>query len=239
LIVSGMASSSIGMTELKYKRLPFETSGRDLELLRMKHGNNIHRDIIIISGVRSDNDVMRGEETQLIGCEHHAGDERLFIFPGTHSKHVWVKNGEAVGFKTYMTGEFFQLLSEKSILSSAVQQGEFNHEKSRQGFVDGLNESKRSNLLHGAFHARTNIIFSEVEKEENFYFLSGLVIGTELSVLASNKQSKITLVASGLMKELYEYAIIELAIDDDLKVEDADMALVNGHFRILEGQGLL
>ena len=60
-------------------------------------------------------------------------EEQVFIFPGTHSKHVTVKNGNVIDIKTYMTGEFFELLSVKSILSATIEKTvDLNNEKNKK-----------------------------------------------------------------------------------------------------------
>ncbi|MEO6452769.1 MAG: 2-dehydro-3-deoxygalactonokinase, partial [Ginsengibacter sp.] len=92
LIISGMASSTIGMMELPYKEVPFSIDGHDLVLKTIEESEDFRHPILMISGVRTANDVMRGEETQLTGCLHSDDEEdQIFIFPGTHSKHVSVK----------------------------------------------------------------------------------------------------------------------------------------------------
>ena len=108
--------------------------------------------MLIIPGVSSTDDVMRGEETQLTGCFHEVNNkEHLFIFPGTHSKHVVVKNETILDFKTYMTGEFFELLSSKSILATSVEKGKgLDNELNRKSFDEGLQASNKSNLLHNS-----------------------------------------------------------------------------------------
>ena len=90
LVISGMASSTIGITDIAYKILPAETDGSDLITKLVGKTNEFQHDIVIISGVCSPNDAMRGEETQLLGALANY-TEGFFIFPGTHSKHVWVK----------------------------------------------------------------------------------------------------------------------------------------------------
>src|ERR1044072_3144657 len=88
LITSGMSSSSIGMMELLYGGLPFATAGRGV-LTPLEPANaDLPHDVLLVSGIRSADDVMRGEETQLIGCitgNANAATEGTFIFPGTHS----------------------------------------------------------------------------------------------------------------------------------------------------------
>ncbi len=109
VIISGMASSTIGMIELSYKKIPFSIHGTDLNMHAIDASNSFHHKVVIISGVRTDDDVMRGEETKLTGCASAVPfkEDTVCIFPGTHCKHVEIKNDKAVAFKTYMTGEFF------------------------------------------------------------------------------------------------------------------------------------
>jgi 2-dehydro-3-deoxygalactonokinase len=57
-------------------------------------------------------DVMRGEETQIAGFLAAApGFDGVLCLPGTHAKWVQISAGEVVSFRTFMTGELFDLLS--------------------------------------------------------------------------------------------------------------------------------
>jgi 2-dehydro-3-deoxygalactonokinase len=237
-ILSGMASSGIGMMELPYKELSFQCNGDDLIIhtIQISQEKAPHK-IIMISGVKSEPDVMRGEETMLVGC-NVSNDERLqlFIFPGTHSKHIIVKDGLVTDFKTYMTGEFFDLLSKKSILTNSVQEGSgFQNIKCRESFAKGVSDSDQSNLLHTSFLVRTNNIFNEFTKEENYYYLSGLLIGTELRDIKEAIYQRITLVVNEAMKPFYITALQTLRVQNDnliFESEDADMALIKGQIKI-------
>src|SRR6185312_7835421 len=89
VIISGMASSAIGMIEFDYKMLPVKTDGSDLSIHPVASSARFKHEMIFVSGVRSSTDVMRGEETIIAGCEIKKTDEeQLFILPGTHSKHI-------------------------------------------------------------------------------------------------------------------------------------------------------
>ena len=90
VIISGMASSSIGMRELPYASLPFFANGHALSVEQWQPKGFPH-EISLISGVKSKDDVMRGEETQLVGLFQllHPAGNSLFILPGTHSKHIF------------------------------------------------------------------------------------------------------------------------------------------------------
>ena len=67
VIVSGMASSSLGMEEVPYANLPFDISGSQASCRIFKNFNGSDAPLILVSGVKSYEDVMRGEEAQLIG----------------------------------------------------------------------------------------------------------------------------------------------------------------------------
>ncbi len=231
LIISGMASSNMGMVELPYKELPFAMDGSDLELKKVKTTECFQHEMVLISGAKTSNDVMRGEEIQLIGCDLKSNAEHIYIFPGTHSKHVTVINQRAGDFKTYMTGEFFHLLSMQSILSKSVQGN--NHAligDLLKSFEDGVTQSVHNNLLHNAFLVRTNQVLGNLSMEENYFYLSGLLIGTELKALV-DRPVELTVVGNELMQHFYVSALKKLGMTN-VNVVDVDKALVKGHCKV-------
>jgi len=234
LIISGMASSSIGMTELPYKMLPFTVNGSDVNAHKMKAGAGFPHPVLIISGARTEDDVMRGEETLLIGASSVVSPEdHAFIFPGTHSKHIMVNAGKAIAVKTYMTGEFFELLSKKSILSLSVEEGNGLQEPhNQQSFTQGVKDSMLSNLLHTSFRVRTNTLFGKLSKQENYYYLSGLLIGTELNTLPVRNFVSINLVSNSVLSPYYELACQILGMDTILNIQDAGEAVIKGQIKI-------
>jgi 2-dehydro-3-deoxygalactonokinase len=235
LVISGMACSSLGMIDLPYKELPFSTDGSDL-VTKIIKSDHFKHGIIIISGAKTNDDAMRGEETQLMGCvKKNDQENQIFIFPGTHSKHVTVKNGKTIDLETFMTGEFFELLSEKSILSASVEKGlDVVEETNMKAFEEGVKESLHSNLLNSAFKLRTNDLFQKFTKRENYYYLSGLLIGTEMKEFINNDHD-VTLVSNSHLVSFYETAF-EIINNKErvLKIENADEALVRGQLKVLK-----
>ena len=234
LVISGMACSTLGMVDLPYKEVPFSSDGSELITKIVVATNSFNHDIVFISGARTERDAMRGEEIQLVGC--FPGDqEQVFIFPGTHSKHVAVKNGNVVDIKTYMTGEFFKLLSEKSILSASVAKSPgVNDEKNKKAFQAGVEESIHSNLLNSSFTVRTNYLFRKLTPEENYHYLSGLLIGSELREIVSSA-GDIRLVCDPHLHSQYDFAF-NLVMNEtrSLKMQNADKAIVAGQLEILK-----
>lgn len=109
IIISGMASSSAGFVDIPYAELPLPTDGSGIETGFIEASQLFDHDCLVISGVKTADDVMRGEETHLIGCVDPSSapaKNSRFIFPGTHSKHIRVRDDHIASLKTYMTGEF-------------------------------------------------------------------------------------------------------------------------------------
>ncbi|MBS1599937.1 MAG: 2-dehydro-3-deoxygalactonokinase [Bacteroidetes bacterium] len=239
IILSGMASSNIGMIELPYKKLPFDIDGSDLVTENIPADKDFPHDILIISGACTNVDVMRGEETQLVGATN-GNNKSIYIFPGTHSKHVFVEDKRAVDFKTYMTGEFFELLSGKSILVGSVEQvGDLTERNNATAFGNGVLDGLRLNLLHSSFRVRTNSLFNKISKQENYYYLSGLLIGSELKDLQNTEMLNITVVANRTQAKFYEEAFVVL--NDNLNRPilsfiDAEAATIKGQIKISNGK---
>jgi|ERR1700754_2193140 len=239
LFISGMASSSIGLVELPYSELPFTLSGSEFNVRHLPAQENFNHAVIIISGVKSVDDVMRGEETQLIGCIDATADvskHQLFIFPGTHSKHIYVSDNTITGFKTYMTGDFFELLSKKSILSNSVEkENNLEDPECLSSFKQGVIDAVNSNLLNAVFKVRTNSLFDIYNKKQNFTYLSGLLIGTELKDLITSDAETIHLICGSGLEKYYRIAFEELKLSKQVKTYSpqwVDEAVVRAHHKI-------
>ncbi len=228
LIISGMASATIGITELPYSDVPLEIKAENLQVMKIDADENFQHDILLVSGIKTSDDVMRGEETMLLGCEMN-NDEAFFIFPGTHSKHVTIKNKCCVDFKTYMTGEIFDLLANKSILSKSVVKNTSDQYISI--FETAVKQAAAGNVLNNVFHVRSNQLFKKLSAEENYHYLSGLVIGAELKDVATWNE-KIQLVCNRELAAPYLLALKTLSANGDVKYNNADEALIKGHCKL-------
>lgn len=246
IVLSGMASSSIGMQELPYARLPFALDGSHLGIQQFEEWPHFPHAITLISGVRSDHDVMRGEETQLIGlgaAMDLSGRDAIFIFPGTHSKHMFVRDGRLIDFKTFMTGEVFNLMANQSILKDSIdhyRQPDFDAEAA-EAFRAGIRESGTGNILNALFTVRTNQLFDLLNKRENGMFLSGLLIGYEIRDLTKETSAHLVLCGGNNLYQLYKAATETLGLAGRATIipsEIVDRAATTGHIRIFENQHL-
>ena len=124
ILASGMIGSRQGWLEAPYVPCP---AGIDqlAETLVSLVSQTGHR-VSIVPGLSTENsagapDVMRGEETQIIGALTRDGSRQIFVLPGTHSKWVEAIDNKIVRFATFMTGEIFAVLSEHSILGRTMK----------------------------------------------------------------------------------------------------------------------
>lgn len=245
VIISGMASSSIGIIELPYASLPFSIDGTDVIVHKLSATNNFRHDVYLVSGVSNKLDVMRGEETQIIGLSKinnkvYSSEGIICILPGTHSKHIIIKNGKIVDFQTYMTGEIFHLMTHHSILLSAISghnNKQFLNEFEIDAFSRGINQSENSNLLHTLFSVRVNQLFGYLNEEGNFFYLSGLLIGTELRSFLNGRDSNIMLCCGSNIYNLYQMAITQLGMLDKtflIGPEIIDKSAVEGQINIFQ-----
>jgi 2-dehydro-3-deoxygalactonokinase len=216
VVISGMASSTIGWRELPYARLPFALDGRDAVCETLE--GRIH----LISGIRSKTDMARGEETQALGLAAALGsalpDRATLVLPGTHSKHLTVDSGAITGVRTFMTGELFDLLVRHSVLRHSTEAAAAFDPTA---FAEGVAESRRQPLAAALFRVRTRQVLDGHPAPANTAFLSGLLIGAELGALAESERPVI--VAAGeALRIAYAAAAEGLGLASRLRVFDAE-----------------
>jgi 2-dehydro-3-deoxygalactonokinase len=131
-------------------------------------------------------DVMRGEETQLIGL--HAlgliGAGECVVLPGTHSKHVYLDDGVVTGFRSFLTGELFSLLRNHSSLGSALQDKPLPEDES---FAAGVRDASAGRWAASLFPLRARALLNTPGAPAGASYLSGLLIGSELVNLAPER----------------------------------------------------
>lgn len=220
VVISGMASSSIGMEDVPYATLPFALNGSRASVRYFDCQDDFKHDVYLVSGVKSSEDVMRGEETQLVGVTalldtiDREQDEVVFMCPGTHSKHMYVRQGQLVDFHTYMTGEVFSLLASHSILRNSVDIEQLTEslEQNPAAFLLGLKEADACAILNRIFTIRTNQLFGKLNNQENALYLSGLLIGSELKPLQKKPQQALVLCCGSSLYSFYTIAVKELGL---------------------------
>lgn len=230
VIVCGMAGARQGWREAGYLDTPADLT----QIIRNAMAvDGYARDVRILPGIaqrdRCAPDVMRGEETQLLGLVTDGVGPALVCMPGTHSKWVTLDAGKVAGFSTYMTGELFDVLARHSILSAAVG-GASEILPDDPAFLDAAMSAFNrpamvSNLL---FQLRAGQLLGFKPHSEGAARLSGTLIGLELAgaMERHGPAGEVVLVASGGLGGLYR-CILE-ARGLTVRVRDANEAVRRG-----------
>lgn len=229
--LSGMITSSLGWLELSYAGLPFRLDGSNavVERTELQRVYGCHN-LVFFSGVRSEDDVMRGEETELMGILQEStlkryADSCIAVLPGTHSKVIEIRNRSIVGFHTYLTGELFHVIQQHSILRHSIDpESGATHfaplpKAPREYFDRGVRRAAEKGLLESLFSVRTNQVLKGVSGELNTSYLSGLLIGTEAaSILQKSEHSTpILLCGTPVLQNLYRCAFQALGGESRLR----------------------
>ena len=238
----GQITSRQGWVEVPY--CPCPAGSDEIARALRRHATGAGRVIHFVPGlsvVRADGvpDVIRGEETQIIGEVGAAPGRRLLLLPGTHSKWALAQGRRIVWFATFMTGELFGVLKEHSILGRLMAGDADDAQAFRRGLAYA--HSHPGGLLRRLFSARTLGLFGELPESAIGSYLSGLLIGSEIAeALSCLEQApggeEITVIGSSDLSERYLVAIAQAGLRGRQAAADAG---ARGLFLIARAAGLL
>jgi 2-dehydro-3-deoxygalactonokinase len=220
ILLAGMIGSRQGWIEAPY--CPCPAGAAEIAAALTPHVTARGRRVAFVPGLSwrgpgGADDVMRGEETQILGVA--VPGRRIVVLPGTHSKWAEVVDGRVLCFATFMTGEVFGAMSKHTILGRLMT-GEGH---SADAFAGGIAASgEPGGLLHHLFRVRTGGLFARWPGEALSSLLSGLTIGHEIRAARDFFGVERVLVVGGLgLAERYQAALAILGIEADLAPPDA------------------
>ncbi len=210
-LMSGMVGSRQGWLEAPYCPCPASFDQLASHLAWVTPGP-LNARVGIVPGLQCSHagvpDVMRGEEVQVFGALQLLGlRNATLVLPGTHSKWVTVRDGRIERFATFMTGEFYALLRQHSILSRSLppEDGSLDETAFERGVLHALNQAS---LLGTAFSTRTLSLFEQLPAAALPSYLSGLVIGEELRAQAPDSlPDSVVVIGSPALTQRYQRAL--------------------------------
>ncbi|MCQ1060196.1 2-dehydro-3-deoxygalactonokinase [Photobacterium sp. ZSDE20] len=208
IVMSGMIGSRNGWVEAPYTELPCSAQSLSLRLVRIEE--YLPHQLYLIPGIKKTgdlSDVIRGEETEIIGAIEHLNLSRvMMVIPGTHSKVVTIDNGEISDFKTFLTGEIFHALCTSTILGSFGHNVDIRSEWFEKGVNNGLKTQHGGDLLNLLFTARSRVLVSDLPESASASFISGLLIGSEIG--ATDYQNRpVWIMGNGKLPQAYQRAL--------------------------------
>ena len=172
-------------------------------------------------------DVMRGEETQILGAG--AGADGMIVTPGTHSKWARTEGGRITGFTTYMTGELFEVLKRHSMLGALIEDGPPDPAAFDLGVARARTGEPLQSLL---FSVRSEGLTGALPGPSLASYLSGLLIGGEIAAgLAAAPGAAPTLIGDPTLTTLYATALAAFGLEP-ASVIDGGEAVAAGLWRL-------
>lgn len=192
ILVSGMLTSEFGICPLEHMATPAGIKELHDNIVEIKLNDLSEIPFVFMRGVKTacdsleHSDMMRGEETELMGIMEPPYSENVYILPGSHSKIIKTdQNGRITDFRAMLTGEMIAALSEHTILRNAVdiKNAVLNKEYLMRGF-----EFCRDNGINEAlFKVRIlKNIFSRSADETYSFFMGAVLCGEILKVFELN-----------------------------------------------------
>ncbi|PHI28291.1 2-dehydro-3-deoxygalactonokinase [Budvicia aquatica] len=234
VVMAGMIGSNAGWVSTPYQMCPVNLSQISQHLMPVEQLAPMRG--WIVPGIainQADNcNVMRGEETQLIGA-HACQPSDYYVMPGTHSKWVQMDGDNIADFRTVMTGELHHLLINHSLVGAGIGEQRECADAFKQGMEVGFNEA---NIIRRLFETRAAHVLGQLDRSVVQEWLSGLLIGHEVAQMqhqyADVKQRGITLIGSQKLVARYLQAmafadIPHRTIDGDIAFKSGIRSLVN------------
>src|SRR4051812_48961204 len=207
VLLSGMIGSRQGWKEVPYLPCPAGASEVAAALVGIEFD---WAQVKLVPGLSATDEagiaeVMRGEETQVLGVLGAMGGDGLACLPGTHSKWVRVEHSHITGFTTHMTGETFGALRGHTILGRTMREGPSNGAP----FDAGVRRAgDPGGLLHHIFGARALVLAGRLAETDAAAYLSGILVGHEVrAALAARQGMVVHVIGSPELTALYARAI--------------------------------
>ena len=243
-VAAGMVGSRQGWREVPYVALPADAASIARGMLRVD--DCCSHELWIAPGLQRHQpaDVMRGEETQIIGAiaqQPLYQANMRFVLPGTHSKWATVLDGRIVAFDTVMTGEMYALLIKHSILGAGLST-EPAQPFVEQAFVRGVLVAKDSGaegMFSRLFSTRALMLAGELAAAHVPDFLSGLLIGEEFRIARlrdDDSVSPLCLIGEAALCRRYTLAARQFGYAAPIIIDDA---AAQGLWQLASAAGLL
>jgi 2-dehydro-3-deoxygalactonokinase len=203
LMLCGMVGSRQGWMEAPYVFCPADVQalvGGLVPLVTALGEAQIVPGVALETEARAD--VMRGEETQIIGSAP-ADWTGVAIAPGTHSKWVTLERGRINGFRTWMTGELHGLIMTHTLVGALAVDGPIDPSAFDLGVRRAREDPAITSLLFGA---RAETLLGRIVPDSLSGYVSGLLIGAEVAQGLENVEAGASIFLIGAPELTVPYA---------------------------------
>jgi len=206
ILASGMITSEYGLYELKHTVAP-----AGIEQLHNNMAEVLFEDIsaipfVFISGLKlkcdtlENADIMRGEETEIIGLAEKYGTEAVYVLPGSHAKIIEFDNENRIcNFTTVMSGEMISAVANNTILKGCVDLN--TQEFDAEHLLLGYDFAQKYGLTQALFKARIlKNVFNKNSVQVYSYFL-GAILCNDISAILNCNCNTVVLGGKSCLKD--------------------------------------
>ncbi|MBN9511219.1 MAG: 2-dehydro-3-deoxygalactonokinase [Alphaproteobacteria bacterium] len=228
VLMAGMIGSRQGWQEAPYVRCPAGAADIAAGAIPVPFAGAALRILpgLTVTDAAGVPDVLRGEETQIVGALAAMAEVAVACLPGSHSKWAEVEGGRITGFATYLSGEAFAALRGHTILGRTMREGPNDTAAFDRGLARAADPG---HLLHHLFGVRALALFGALGEAEGASYLSGLLIGHEVRAACAGDGASVHLIGAETLCGLYARAI---AARGAQAVVHGEEAAARGLFRL-------
>ena len=241
ILASGLITSEFGLYKVDHIVAPAGVSELHLNMREVTLPNISPIPFVFVSGVKTacdsleNADMMRGEETELMGIISETGEDAVYVLPGSHSKIIFTDSeGRIINFHTMLTGEMTAALSQYTILKDAVRLGECVTDV--EYLVKGYRYAQKNGINEALFKTRILKNLFGATHDQAYSFFCGAVLSGEIDRIIAMGAKKVYI---GGRTEIKEQLTALLSLSNGMTVLSIDEktaaeATVKGILKIYE-----
>ena len=197
--MSGMLTSDLGILEVPHLTAPVCMKNYQKHLVRVNLPEVFSKEIVLIPGIKNTLsysgsldplrrfDIMRGEETETYALieQYGAGQNTIYILPGSHNKYVFVdENSTILATSTTLSGELLNSIVNDTIVASSVDHGFPSMEHYNLEMIQyGCEMHRKEGFGRALFLTRLFDRFGSQSKYNLQNYVLGIVLESDLTAL--------------------------------------------------------
>lgn len=220
ILASGMITSEGGLLCLDHITAPCGIEELSNALYEVVIEDISKVPFVFVRGIKTDGenldeiDMIRGEETEIMGISRNPEKDCLYVLPGSHSKLIYTDEHKRIcKFTTELTGELISAVLCNTLLKNSIDFE--NCEIDKDYLQKGYTYSKENGINAALFKVRVLDKLLHCRKYEVFSFFIGCALQNEVDNIIKSNANKIII---GGKKELKTPTAILVRKNSDKKV---------------------
>lgn len=238
ILASGMITSEYGLRPLEHIAAPAGIKELHDSMCEVHIDEISSIPFVFIRGVKicgdslKKSDMMRGEETELMGIMSRSDGRCMYILPGSHSKLIETNSdGKIIHFTTMLTGEMTAALSQNTILKDAV---DLSIPTDSDYLLKGYEYCSEHGINEALFKVRILKNIFKCTAEQIYSFFMGIILCGEVRSVIESDIEKIII---GGKKQIREAEGLLIKANSDKEViilddETVDSSTAKGMIKI-------